>query len=270
MHPRRRRRGSRAELISSPTIVGAALRGAMAASTSSKPELRVRRRILAGHHARHSAARARGAAPRRAAAASHAVFARSLLQVSETWDTCIENTIRKLAYGALGGVVLSVVLFRAPPPAPRAAAAATAAALLPPRAAASPAGVRASLQARRSRAPRWSGSEQAWASAWATRTASTSLTRSTERRRRRKSSVARLADICAPVVFCMALLTYTLTHTVYTCANFRAALRGSRRRRTAGAPCRVSPRCGCAGPSPGAPRSASSCTAAPPSARSGR
>ena len=113
----------------------------MAASTSSKPELRVRRRILAGHRASRSAALARGAAPRHAAAASHAVFARSLLQVSETWDTCIENTIRKLAYGALGGVVLSVVLFRAPPPAPRAAAAAAAAALLPPRAAASPAGV---------------------------------------------------------------------------------------------------------------------------------
>ena len=197
------RRGSRDELISSPTIVGAALRGAMAASTSSKPELRVRRRILAGHRASRSAARARRAAPRCAAAASHAVFARSLLQVSETWDTCIENTIRKLAYGALGGVVLSVVLFRAPPPMPRAAAAAAATALLPPRAAASPAGVRASLQARRSRAPRWSGSEQAWASAWATRTASTSLTRSTERRRRRKSSAARPADICAPVVFCM-------------------------------------------------------------------
>ncbi len=105
----------------------------MAASTSSKPELRVRRRILAGHRASHSTARARRAAPRRAAAASHAVFARSLLQVSETWDTCIENTIRKLAYGALGGVVLSVVLFRAPPPAPRTAAAAAAAALLPPR-----------------------------------------------------------------------------------------------------------------------------------------
>ena len=243
----------------------------MAASTTSKPELRVRRRILAGHRASRSAARARGAAPRRAAAASLTVFARSLLQVSETWDTCIENTIRKLAYGALGGVVLSVVLFRAPPPMPRAAAAAAATALLPPRAAASPAGVHASLQARRSRAPRWSGSEQAWASAWATRTASTSLTRSTERRRRRKSSAARAADICAPVVFCMALLTYTLTHTVRTRAKFfaRPYEDRARRGRPPGRQC-VSPRCGCAGPSPGAPRSASSCTAAPPSARSGR
>ena len=59
------------ELISWPTIVGAALRGAMAASTTSKPEPG-RCRILAGRRARRSAACARRAAPRRAAA-SHAV-----------------------------------------------------------------------------------------------------------------------------------------------------------------------------------------------------
>ena len=30
--------------------------------------------------------------------------------MSEPWDTCKENTIRKLAYGALGGVDLTVGL----------------------------------------------------------------------------------------------------------------------------------------------------------------
>jgi len=34
-------------------------------------------------------------------------------QVAETWDSCIENTIRKLAYGALGGGLAAMILFRA-------------------------------------------------------------------------------------------------------------------------------------------------------------
>eukprot|EP00324_Dicrateria_rotunda_P005743 CAMPEP_0206154278 /NCGR_PEP_ID=MMETSP1474-20131121/1259_1 /ASSEMBLY_ACC=CAM_ASM_001110 /TAXON_ID=97495 /ORGANISM="Imantonia sp., Strain RCC918" /LENGTH=79 /DNA_ID=CAMNT_0053552425 /DNA_START=22 /DNA_END=261 /DNA_ORIENTATION=+ len=36
------------------------------------------------------------------------------LKVAETWDTCIENTIRKLAYGTLGGGLAAMILFRAP------------------------------------------------------------------------------------------------------------------------------------------------------------
>jgi hypothetical protein len=34
------------------------------------------------------------------------------LKVAETWDSCIENTIRKLAYGTLGGGLIAVILFR--------------------------------------------------------------------------------------------------------------------------------------------------------------
>ena len=39
-------------------------------------------------------------------------------QVGDTWDQCIENTIKKLAYGAIGGGLAAVILFResaAPP-----------------------------------------------------------------------------------------------------------------------------------------------------------
>jgi hypothetical protein len=37
-------------------------------------------------------------------------------QVAETWDACIENTVRKLAYGALAGGLAAMILFRTPPP----------------------------------------------------------------------------------------------------------------------------------------------------------
>ena len=37
---------------------------------------------------------------------------RSSLQVAETWDWAIENTIRKLAYGTLGGALAAMILFR--------------------------------------------------------------------------------------------------------------------------------------------------------------
>ena len=35
-----------------------------------------------------------------------------VLQVAETWDLCIENTVRKLAYGALAGGLAAMILFR--------------------------------------------------------------------------------------------------------------------------------------------------------------
>ena len=38
--------------------------------------------------------------------------AASRLQVAETWDLCIENTVRKLAYGALAGGLAAMILFR--------------------------------------------------------------------------------------------------------------------------------------------------------------
>jgi hypothetical protein len=34
------------------------------------------------------------------------------MQVAETWDSCIENTIRKLAYGTLAGGLAAMILFR--------------------------------------------------------------------------------------------------------------------------------------------------------------
>ena len=34
--------------------------------------------------------------------------------MAETWDTCIENTIRKLACGTFGGALAAIVLFRSP------------------------------------------------------------------------------------------------------------------------------------------------------------
>lgn len=47
------------------------------------------------------------------------------MQVAEQWDSCIENTVRKLAYGALSGGLAAIILFRAssprtqfPPPPP--------------------------------------------------------------------------------------------------------------------------------------------------------
>ena len=43
-----------------------------------------------------------------------AMIGRPEVKVSETWDVCIENTVRKLAYGALGGGLLAMVLFRSP------------------------------------------------------------------------------------------------------------------------------------------------------------
>jgi len=36
------------------------------------------------------------------------------LKVAEQWDTCIENTVRKLAYGALSGGLAAIILFRSP------------------------------------------------------------------------------------------------------------------------------------------------------------
>ena len=36
------------------------------------------------------------------------------LKVGETWDFCIENTVRKLAYGAIGGGLVAMILFRSP------------------------------------------------------------------------------------------------------------------------------------------------------------
>jgi len=36
------------------------------------------------------------------------------LKVAETWDLCIENTVRKLAYGALAGGLAAMILFRTP------------------------------------------------------------------------------------------------------------------------------------------------------------
>ena len=37
---------------------------------------------------------------------------RLFLQVADTWDLCIENTVRKLAYGALAGGLAAMILFR--------------------------------------------------------------------------------------------------------------------------------------------------------------
>ena len=34
-------------------------------------------------------------------------------QVAETWDLCMENTVRKLAYGTLAGGLAALILFRA-------------------------------------------------------------------------------------------------------------------------------------------------------------
>lgn len=36
------------------------------------------------------------------------------LKVAETWDLCIENTIKKLAYGTLAGGLAAMILFRSP------------------------------------------------------------------------------------------------------------------------------------------------------------
>jgi hypothetical protein len=44
------------------------------------------------------------------------VHAADCSQVAETWDMCIENTVRKLAYGALAGGLAAMVLFRTPQP----------------------------------------------------------------------------------------------------------------------------------------------------------
>lgn len=38
---------------------------------------------------------------------------RSAPQVADTWDKCIENTLRKVSYGTLAGALVSLVLFRA-------------------------------------------------------------------------------------------------------------------------------------------------------------
>jgi hypothetical protein len=44
---------------------------------------------------------------------SKLTFLRRLaMQVAETWDSCIENTIRKLAYGTLAGGLAAMILFR--------------------------------------------------------------------------------------------------------------------------------------------------------------
>ena len=39
---------------------------------------------------------------------------RAELKVADTWDLCIENTVRKLAYGTLAGGLAAFILFRAP------------------------------------------------------------------------------------------------------------------------------------------------------------
>ena len=36
------------------------------------------------------------------------------LKVSETWDACIENTIKKLAWGTLTAGLFGMIMFRAP------------------------------------------------------------------------------------------------------------------------------------------------------------
>ena len=51
--------------------------------------------------------------PPPAAAPRDPTFSHHCAQVAETWDSCIENTIRKLAYGTLGGGLIAVILFRA-------------------------------------------------------------------------------------------------------------------------------------------------------------
>ncbi|KAL1523600.1 hypothetical protein AB1Y20_018536 [Prymnesium parvum] len=47
-------------------------------------------------------------------AAPSTTSGRPELKVAETWDMCIENTIRKLAYGALTGGLAAMILFRTP------------------------------------------------------------------------------------------------------------------------------------------------------------
>ena len=47
-----------------------------------------------------------------AAAEPPSAFAR---QVSELWDSSIENTVRKLAYGTIAGSLAGLILFRALP-----------------------------------------------------------------------------------------------------------------------------------------------------------
>lgn len=39
---------------------------------------------------------------------------RAELKVAETWDLCIENTVRKLAYGTITAGLAAVILFRSP------------------------------------------------------------------------------------------------------------------------------------------------------------
>ena len=71
---------------------------------SGRPELKV--------CARAPARASRHAPAERAALSRTSLCAR--VQVAETWDFCIENTVRKLAYGAIGGGLVAMILFRSP------------------------------------------------------------------------------------------------------------------------------------------------------------
>ena len=81
-------------------------------TTSGAPELRVRGGAGAWGDACGSG--------RASTALPLSSEAQSLLpirpQVSETWDSCIENTITKLAYGTIFGGLAAIPLFRAPLP----------------------------------------------------------------------------------------------------------------------------------------------------------
>ena len=79
--------------------------------TSGKPELRVRddfNRVAAA-----AVDRLGGGAAATHVHMPRAVCTFTFLQVAETYDECIENTVIKLGYGILSGGLTAMILFRA-------------------------------------------------------------------------------------------------------------------------------------------------------------
>ena len=114
--------------------------------------------------------------------------------MAETWDLCMENTVRKLAYGTIAGGLAALILFRARRMPTRALCLwhffleKRSVSHTPCRGGGAPhmTLARRSSQARRGRGRRSPGWARAWAWAWATRTASMSSTPSQRRGRRNR------------------------------------------------------------------------------------
>ena len=93
------------EALTSAMSSASAASAPMLKGGSGRPELKVR-----AAPTRHTA-RIFSAAPT-PSGSPHALP--SSPQVAETWDLCIENTVRKLAYGTIAGGLAAMILFRSP------------------------------------------------------------------------------------------------------------------------------------------------------------